>query len=84
MRLSESRVVAMPTHKRKTAAPPTESTGLLSLPEAAAFLKLSEGTLRNWVSERRIEYVKVGSRTCFRRSAIDAYIAAQTVPAVPR
>jgi excisionase family DNA binding protein len=74
----------MPTQPRKPASKPTERQGLVSLAEAAAYLGLSEGTLRNWVSMRRIEYVKIGSRTCFRPAALDAYIAAQTVPAVNR
>lgn len=57
--------------------------GLLTLPQAAAYLNISPGTLRNWVSERRIAYVKVGSKTHFRLGALDAYIDANTVPAVP-
>lgn len=70
--------------KRSTAATPPERTGLLSLREAAAYLGISPGTLRNWVSMKRIEYVKVGSLTNFRQTALDAYITAQTVPAINR
>jgi excisionase family DNA binding protein len=33
---------------------------LLSIPEAAEYLGLSPGTLRNWLSLRRLPYVKVG------------------------
>jgi excisionase family DNA binding protein len=37
--------------------------GLLSVEAAAQYLGVSPGTLRNWVSARRIEYVKVGRLT---------------------
>jgi excisionase family DNA binding protein len=35
---------------------------LLSVDEAAEYLGISAGTLRNWISMRRIEYVKVGGK----------------------
>jgi excisionase family DNA binding protein len=63
--------------------PARPTTGLFTLPQAAAYLNISPGTLRNWVSERRIAYVKVGSKTHFQPSALDTYIDAHTVPAVP-
>jgi excisionase family DNA binding protein len=59
------------------------TTGLLTLPQAAEYLNISAGTLRNWVSERRLAYVKVGSKTHFRLAVLEAYIEAHTVPAVP-
>jgi excisionase family DNA binding protein len=55
--------------------------GLLTLVEAAAYLAISPGTLRNWVSMGRIGYVKVGSLTHFTQAALDDYIAAHTVAA---
>jgi excisionase family DNA binding protein len=50
--------------------------------EAAAYLCVKPGTLRNWVSMRRIEYVKVGRLTRFSVAALDRYIATHTVEAV--
>jgi excisionase family DNA binding protein len=55
--------------------------GLLSVAEAATYLGVSAGTLRNWVSMRRIEFVKVGRLTRFSIAALDRYIAAHTVQA---
>ena len=55
--------------------------GLLSVAEAARYLGVSPGTLRNWVSTRRVEFVKVG-RLTVQRGGLDRYIAAHTVHAV--
>jgi excisionase family DNA binding protein len=55
--------------------------GLLAFDEAAAYLSVSAGTLRNWTSMRRIEHVKVGRLTRFTQGALDRYIAAHTVRA---
>jgi excisionase family DNA binding protein len=55
--------------------------GLFSFEDAAAYLCVSPGTLRNWVSMRRIEYVKVGRLTRFTVDALDRYILAHTVRA---
>ena len=53
--------------------------GLLSLDEAAQYLGVSLGTLRNWTSMRRVEFVKVGRLTRFTQSALDRYISSHTV-----
>jgi excisionase family DNA binding protein len=57
----------------------SERSHLLSVEEAAEYLGISTGTMRNWVSSKRIEYVKVGRLTRVRRTALDQYIAANTV-----
>ena len=54
---------------------------LLTLEEAAAVLRISRGTLKHWVAWKRIEHVKVGKFTRFRRAALERFIAGQTVPA---
>jgi excisionase family DNA binding protein len=56
--------------------------GLLSVEEAAQYLGVSPGTLRNWASTRRVEFVKVGRLTKFSPATLDRYIAAHTVRAV--
>jgi excisionase family DNA binding protein len=55
---------------------------LLAIPEAASYLGVSEGTLRNWLSCRRLAYVKVGRLTRISQKVLDAYIAAHTIQAV--
>lgn len=56
--------------------------GLLSVDEAAHYLGVSPGTLRNWASMRRVDFVKVGRLTRFSPATLDRYIAANTVHAV--
>ena len=56
--------------------------GLLSVEEAAQYLGVSPGTLRNWASTRRVEFVKVGRLTKFSPVTLDRYIAAHTVRAL--
>ena len=55
--------------------------GLLSVEEAAQYLGISPGTLRNWLSMRRIEHVKVGRLTRISCATLDRYIADHTVRA---
>jgi len=54
---------------------------LLSVSEAAQYLGISPGTMRNWLSMRRIEHVKVGRLTRISYAALDRYIADNTVRA---
>jgi excisionase family DNA binding protein len=54
---------------------------LLSVEEAADYLGLSAGTMRNWISMRRIEHIKVGRLTRIPQSALDRYILTHTVRA---
>jgi excisionase family DNA binding protein len=56
-------------------------SGLLSVEEAADYLAISEGTMRNWISMRRIEHVKVGRLTRVAQGVLDRYIAAHTIRA---
>jgi excisionase family DNA binding protein len=55
---------------------------LLAIPDAASYLGVSEGTLRNWLSGRRLAYVKIGRLTRISQKSLDAYIAAHTIQAV--
>jgi excisionase family DNA binding protein len=56
--------------------------GLLTVEEAAAYLQVAPGTLKHWTAARRIEHVKVGTRTRFTKDMLDRYIESQTVGAV--
>ncbi len=64
-------------------APPKQGE-LLTLAEAASLLRLKVSTLRDWVLNRRIPYVKVGRLVRIRRSDVEAMIAASVVPARTR
>jgi excisionase family DNA binding protein len=66
------------------AGEPSVSPELLTLPEAAALLRLKVSTVRDWVLKRRIAYVKVGRLVRIRRSDVDTLLAASLVPARSR
>lgn len=53
---------------------PSTLEPLLDVPTAAKILGLSIDTIRLWVSKRRIEFVKLGSRVMFRPESIRALI----------
>ena len=53
-------------------------TELLTLTEVADMLRLPPGTLRAWRCQGvGPDSFKIGRRVVYRRSAVDAYIAAQ-------
>lgn len=54
---------------------------LLAVAEAAEYLNVTVRWMRRSVDERRIAYVKLGAHVRFRRSDLDAYVAAQLVEA---
>jgi excisionase family DNA binding protein len=47
---------------------------LLSVPEAAALLGIKTWTLRQWLSQRRIAFIKIGRLTKLRPEDITAFI----------
>jgi excisionase family DNA binding protein len=53
---------------------------LLNVPETAALLRLKTSTIRAWVCQRKIPYVKLGRLVRIRRSDIEALIAKSVVP----
>jgi len=54
---------------------------LLSVNEAARYLGISPGTMRNWLSMRKLEHVKVGRLTRISCGVLDRYVADHTVRA---
>jgi excisionase family DNA binding protein len=55
---------------------------LLTVAEVAALLRLKPSTIRAWINQRnKIAFVRVGRLVRIRRSDVEAYIAAQVVPA---
>jgi excisionase family DNA binding protein len=61
----------------------SELGSLLTLPEAAALLRLKVSTLRAWTLCRKIPYYKVGRLVRIRRADVEALITASVVPACP-
>jgi len=47
--------------------------------QTATYLGCSPGTLRNWVSQRRVPFVKVGRLTRFIKADIDRWLEMQKV-----
>lgn len=47
---------------------------LLDIPETARYLHISKSTLYRWVHQKKIEYVKIGSRVLFMQSDIEEFI----------
>lgn len=59
---------------------------LLSRPDAAEYLGIPEGTLRDWTYKRLIPHIKAGpgrnnSTVLYDRADLDAWIDAHKVPA---
>jgi len=55
----------------------------LSVPELAAILRIKEHTLRQYVYQKKIPYVKLQGtkgRVLFKRSAIEQWLQDNTVP----
>ena len=53
---------------------------LLTVPEAAQFLRLQPSTLRAWILQRKIKFIKLGRRAVrFRRADLEAMIAGAVV-----
>jgi excisionase family DNA binding protein len=52
---------------------------LLTMEEASNFLKISEKTLKNWTSMRKIPFVKVGRLVRFDVRSIEAWLKRREV-----
>jgi len=57
---------------------------LVNLDDGAKYLGLQPSTLRRWVYERRISYVKLGRRVLFRKDVLDDLIKDSERPATTR
>jgi excisionase family DNA binding protein len=47
---------------------------LLTTAEAAEYLRISEWTLRHWVSDKKIRFIKVGRAVRFKRTHLDRFL----------
>jgi excisionase family DNA binding protein len=57
---------------------------LLKVSEAAKHLSIKEKTLRAWMAERRISYVKLGYAVRIHSEEIERLIRESTVEALPQ
>ena len=57
---------------------------LLSVKEAAERLNISIFTLRGWISQRRVRFVKLGRRTMFRPTDLEELISGSVIEPQPR
>lgn len=57
------------------------ATKLLTIDEASAYMGLAKATLYEWVSKRKIEYVKIGRLVKFETRTLERWITAHTVKA---
>lgn len=53
---------------------------LLTIPEAADFLRLQPSTIRSWVSKRKLPHVKMGGRVLLRRGDLQHLVVKSYVP----
>ncbi len=52
----------------------------MSYKEAAEFLKITEGTLRNWVSKGRVKPHKIGKHVLFFREELESWVTKHPAP----
>lgn len=58
---------------------------LLSVAEAAEYLTVTERWVRQAITERHLPHIRLGRKFIrLRRSDLDRYLAAQTIPATGR
>ena len=55
---------------------------LLTIKETSEYLGISVNTLYSWVSQKKIDYVKIGRLTKFDIKVIDKFIENNSVEAV--
>ena len=55
---------------------------LLTIKEASEYLGISVNTLYSWVSQKKIDYVKIGRLTKLEQKVVDRYIENNTIEAV--
>ena len=51
-----------------------ENEMYLSLAQVAKLLELSEGTVLNWISEKRIPSIKLGRRRIFNLASLNEWL----------
>lgn len=57
----------------------THSSRLLNIREAATYIGCAPGTLRKWVSQKSVPFIKVGRLVRFREADLDTWLDSQRV-----
>jgi excisionase family DNA binding protein len=57
------------------------TSDLFDVPEGAGFLYLKTATMREWILNGKVPYVKLGRRVFLRRQDLEKLIADNLVPA---
>ena len=69
----------MSSHNAKSSnVAPDPIEPLLDVTRVAYLLGISVKTLRDWIRDRRIEYVKIGTRVMIRPEALRQFVAKNT------
>jgi excisionase family DNA binding protein len=54
---------------------------LMDVGEGAGYCHIEESTMRSWILQNKVTYVKLGRRVFLRKSDLDALISVSVVPA---
>ena len=68
-------------HNQTTEQQTAQGSDLLTVTETADLLRLKVSTIRAWVLQRRIAFVKLGKRVFFRRQDLENLVTSSLVPA---
>lgn len=58
-----------------------DQSDLLTVVESALIMRLKPSTVRAWILQRRIPYLKLGGRVLLRRSDLEDFLRKSLVPA---
>lgn len=56
----------------------------LTIEQAAEYLNVTVRAIRNWIDDKRIEYVKMGKYVRFRKEYLDSWVAKHTVKPIKK
>ena len=59
---------------RQVRAMPEDNVALMTVDEAASYLRLAPWTLRHWVCQKKIPYVRLGRSVRFRRKDMERFV----------
>jgi excisionase family DNA binding protein len=54
---------------------PEDNPALMTVEEAASYLRLAPWTLRHWVCQKKIPYVRLGRTVRFRRKDMERFVS---------
>ena len=57
---------------------------IMSIPQAAEYLGMAEGTLRDWIRMRRVPFCKINGTIRFRKSKFDRWIDLHEIAIIER